>query len=172
MKNRYLSYILSAILIALFISCSLIPKQPDKIESVSEFEAYLNELVESGTPPGMSLAVVKNGSIIYSKGFGWADGPREIQASPNTVYHWWSCTKIATAIAILQLQEMGKLSLNDPVIHHLSFFKVKYPSDTSKEVTILNILTSVIWCWVLLLRRRQELLMKIISGEMLFDRWG
>lgn len=140
MKNQYLSYISFTIVFALFSSCASIPKLPDKVENISEFEEYMNKLVESGTPPGMSLAVVKDDSIIYSKGFGWADEPRKIHATPNTVYHWWSCTKIATAIAILQLQERGNLSLNDPVVRHLPFFEVKYPSDTSKQVTILNLL--------------------------------
>jgi CubicO group peptidase (beta-lactamase class C family) len=140
MINRYLLSVLFTILIPLLCSCSSIPKPPDKVESISELENYLNKVAESGTPPGMSLAVVKNDSIIYSKGFGWADEPREIHASANTVYHWWSCTKIATAISILQLQEKGKLSLNDPVVNYLPFFKVEYPSDTSKEITILNLL--------------------------------
>jgi CubicO group peptidase (beta-lactamase class C family) len=140
MKNQYLSYISFSIVFALFSSCTPIPKLPDKVENISEFEEYMNKLVESGTPPGMSFAVVKDDSIIYSKGFGWVDEPRKIHATPNTVYHWWSCTKIATAIAILQLQERGKLSLSDPVVRHLPFFKVKYPSDTSKQVTILNLL--------------------------------
>ncbi len=140
MKNQYLLIISLTILIAIFCSCSFIPKPPENIVSISEFEIYLNKLVESGTPPGMSFTVIKKDSIIYSKGFGWADKPREISAGQKTVYHWWSCTKIATAIAILQLQEKGKLSLNDPVARHLPFFKVNYPSDTSKEVTILNLL--------------------------------
>lgn len=140
MKNQYLSYISFTIVFALFSSCASIPKLPDKVENISEFEEYMNKLVGSGTPPGMSLAVVKDDSIVYSKGFGWVDEPQKIHATPNTVYHWWSCTKIATAIAILQLQERGKLSLNDPVVRHLPFFEVKYPSDTSKQVTILNLL--------------------------------
>ncbi len=140
MKNQYLSHISLIIVITLLNSCASVPKPPDKVESISEFENYLNKVVESRTPPGMSLAVVKNDSIIYGKGFGWADEPRKIHATPNTVYHWWSCTKIATAIAILQLQERGKLSLNDPVVRYLPFFGVKYPSDTSKQVTILNLL--------------------------------
>jgi CubicO group peptidase (beta-lactamase class C family) len=140
MKNRFLSYIALIIVVALFGSCASVPKPPEKVESISEFENYVNKVVESGTPPGMSLAVVKNDSIIYSKGFGWADEPRKIHATPNTVYHWWSCTKIATAIAILQLQEKGKLSLNDPIVRYLPFFEVKHTSDSSREVTILNLL--------------------------------
>jgi len=140
MKNQFLSHISYAIVLALFSSCASIPRLPDKVENISEFEEYMNKLVESGTPPGMSLAVVKNDTIIYSKGFGWADEPRKIHATSNTVYHWWSCTKIATAIAIFQLQEMGKLSINDPVVKYLPFFEVEYPSDTSKKITILNLL--------------------------------
>ena len=88
----------------------------------------------------MSLVVFKNDSIIYKKGFGWADKPRKIHASPETVYHWWSITKIVTAIAILQLQEQGKLDLDDTVSTYLPFFKVRNPSETSKNVTIRNLL--------------------------------
>jgi CubicO group peptidase (beta-lactamase class C family) len=43
-------------------------------------------------------------------------------------------------MAILQLQERGKLSLHDPVVGYLPSFEVTYPSDTSKHVTILNLL--------------------------------
>lgn len=106
MGNQYL-FFLMIILMTLLDSCASIPKPPDGIKNISEFEQYMNKVVESGTPPGMSLAVVKNDSIIYSKGFGWADEPKKICATSRTVYHWWSCTKIVTAIAILQLQENG-----------------------------------------------------------------
>jgi CubicO group peptidase (beta-lactamase class C family) len=140
MKNQYLSYFLLPLVMALCSSCASIPAPPEKIESISEFENYVNKVVESGAPPGMSFAVIRNDSIIYCKGFGWADEPRNIQATSNTVYHWWSCTKIATAIAILQLQEQGKLSLGDPVIRYLPFFRVEYPADTSREITIFNLL--------------------------------
>jgi CubicO group peptidase (beta-lactamase class C family) len=116
------------------------PQPPKTITTIAELESYMNGLTDFGTPPGMSFAVIKNGHIIYSKGFGWADEPREIRATSKTAYHWWSCTKIATAIVILQLQEKGKLSLNDPVVRHLPFFEVKYPSETSNKVTILNLL--------------------------------
>jgi D-alanyl-D-alanine carboxypeptidase len=117
------------------------PKAPKTVSSVAELEAHIDKLVDFGTPPGMSLVVVKNGRIVYSKGFGWADRPRQIAATPQTVYHWWSCTKIATAIAVLQLQEQGKLRLNDSVTQFLPFFKVQYPSVASGVITIQHLLT-------------------------------
>ena len=116
------------------------PQPPVSITSISELENYLEKLTNSGFPPGLSLVVIKNDSIIYNKGFGWADGPRKIPATTETVYHWWSITKIFTAVAILQLEEQGKLLLDDPVIKYLPFFKVKYPSEESKAIKISHLL--------------------------------
>lgn len=116
------------------------PEPPLTITSVGELEAYMNKLVDFGSPPGMSLVVVKDGKVVYKKGFGWADRPRKIAATSESIYHWWSITKIVTAIAILQLQEQGKLQLNDSVNRVLPFFNVQYPSANSKVVTIQNLL--------------------------------
>ncbi len=111
--------------------------------TIKELEAYIKKLTDSGTPQGISFVVVRNNQIIYSKGFGWADHPHKIPATPDAVYHWYSMTKIVTAMAVFQLQEKGALQLDDPVVRYLSFFKVKYPSDSSKIVTIRDLLTRV-----------------------------
>jgi D-alanyl-D-alanine carboxypeptidase len=118
-----------------------LPEQFKEPATIAELDAHLNSLVESGSPPGLSLVVVKNGSIIYQKGFGWADEPRKIAATPESVYHWWSLTKVATAIAIFQLQEQGKLQLEDSVRAFLPYFIVHYPSAADKPVTIQHLLT-------------------------------
>jgi len=132
-------FILLAILLG-YSAWPKMPQPPDAVKNVTELDAYLEKLVNSGTPQGLSMVIVKNDSIVYRKGFGWADGPRKIQATPQTVYHWWSITKIPTAMAILQLQEQGKLKLDDPVSKYLPFFKVKYPSDKSTAITLRQLL--------------------------------
>lgn len=116
-----------------------VPAIPKEIGSVTELEAYLNQLTASGNPPGLSVVVVKDGEIIYNNAFGLADGPRNIKATPDTIYHWWSMTKIPTAIAVMQLQEQGKLNLDDEVTKHLPWFEVNYPSD-SPSITIRHLL--------------------------------
>ena len=83
---------------------------------------------------------VKDGALVYSKGFGLADGPNNIPATPDTVYRWWSTTKIPTAIAILQLHERNLLDIDDPVADYLPFFDVVYPSDDSEIITIRHLL--------------------------------
>jgi len=128
------------IILVLYISAPHVPSAPKEVESVIELETYLNQLTASGNPPGLSIVIVKDGEIVYNSAFGLADGPRNIKATPETVYHWWSMTKIPTAIAIMQLQEQGKLTLDDEVTKHLPWFEVKYPSSTSLTITIRHLL--------------------------------
>jgi CubicO group peptidase (beta-lactamase class C family) len=116
------------------------PKPPQSVSSVAELEAYLNKLVEFGAPPCLSLAVAKDGALVYNKAFGLADGPNRVAATPETVYQWMSLSKIVTATAIIQLHERGKLSIDDEVSAHLPFFDVQYPSKGSEKITIRHLL--------------------------------
>jgi CubicO group peptidase (beta-lactamase class C family) len=98
------------------------PAAGEEIRERADLEGYLRRLVTSGAPPGLSLAVVKDGAVVYQEGFGYADGPRRIRASAHTAYHWWSMTKIVTALAILQLSDQDRLSIRDPVSRYLPWF--------------------------------------------------
>jgi CubicO group peptidase (beta-lactamase class C family) len=69
-----------------------------------------------------------------------ADAVNGVPATPETVYHWWSMTKMATAATILQMHEEGLININDPVIDYLPFFDVEYPSSDSPVVTIRHLL--------------------------------
>lgn len=131
---------LQLLIFILSFDCTGQPKPPLSVSHISELESYLNKITDHDIPPGLSLLVVKDSQIVYSKGFGWADKPRKIAATPETAYHWFSITKVITAMAILQLEEKGKLNLEDTVSLHLPFFKVRYPSDSSRQITILDLL--------------------------------
>jgi len=116
------------------------PRPPAHITNVADLDTYLNALTAFGTPPGLSLVVVKDGRVVYQRGFGMADGPKHVAATPETVYGWWSMTKLMTASAIFQLQEQGKLQIDDPVTKYLPFFALTYPSPASQPITIRNLL--------------------------------
>lgn len=64
---------------------------------------------------GGSIAVLKDGRLVYAKGFGMADEDGERAATPYTVYRIASVTKPITCIAIMQLVEQGKIKLDDKV---------------------------------------------------------
>jgi CubicO group peptidase (beta-lactamase class C family) len=102
--------------------------------TVEEFETYVNSFAGTN-PPGLSMAIAMGEDVIYVQGFGTADGPREIPATPDTVYHWASVTKTVTAAAIMQLHEQGLIDLDVPVSNYLDYFPAKYP------ITVRHMLT-------------------------------
>jgi len=116
------------------------PKTPASLKDITALERFLTQLVAAGETPGLSVVVVKEGKIVYNRAFGLADGPKARAATPETIYHWWSMTKIVTAIAILQLQEQGKLKLDAPVTAYLPDFAVQAPAGSNQAVTIRHLL--------------------------------
>jgi D-alanyl-D-alanine carboxypeptidase len=124
---------------------TLIPKPlkpPQAVSNLAELEAYLDDLTKHNpdSPAGLSLVVVKDGEIAYQRGFGMADGPRNISTTADTVYNIWSMVKPMSAVAVLQLHEQGLLDIDDPVADYLPFFEVQYPSESSETVTIRHLL--------------------------------
>jgi len=128
------------VIVGLYAFAPHVPETPKQLNDLGELEAFLSRLVDSGNPPGLSLVVVKDGDILYNKAFGFADGPNGVKADTDTVYHWWSMTKIPTAVAIMQLREQDKLDLDDEVTQVLPWFDVTYPSETSPVITIRHLL--------------------------------
>jgi len=94
--------------------------------TVQECEAYINSFV-GDTPPGLSIAIALGGDILYAKGFGLADGPKGMAATPDTVYQWGSMAKMVTATAVMQLREQGLIDLDAPISRYLDYFPSEYP---------------------------------------------
>ncbi|RLF66239.1 MAG: serine hydrolase [Thermoplasmata archaeon] len=78
-------------------------------------ERFVFEKMKESGIPGMSIALIKDGKVVYSKGFGFRDVEYGKPATPETIYGIGSVTKSFTALAIMKLVEMGKLSVDDPV---------------------------------------------------------
>lgn len=69
--------------------------------------------------PGAAVAVMKDGKIIFSKGYGYADLESDRKITPTTIFHVASVSKQFTAFAIAMLVDQGKLSLNDDIRKYL-----------------------------------------------------
>ncbi len=126
--------------IGLYILIPKAPKPPGKIKNVGELEDYLEQVVAAGRSPGLSVAVVKDDEVVYANGFGVADGPRNVAASKETIYHWWSMTKIPTAVAVMQLHERGLLDIDDPLKNYLPYFIVTYDGVEQADISIRQVL--------------------------------
>ena len=90
--------------------------------------------------PGLSVAIVKDGEVVFMKGFGVTNIITSEPVDENTLFMIGSTTKTFTATAIVILQEEGKLDLDDKVQKWMPEFKLKDPL-ANKEVNISDILS-------------------------------
>jgi CubicO group peptidase (beta-lactamase class C family) len=86
--------------------------------------------------PGASAIVIRRGQVLLRKGYGMADMELTIPIEPDMVFRLGSVTKQFTAVAILMLEEQGKLSVQDPITRFLP----DYPTQ-GHTITVENLLT-------------------------------
>jgi CubicO group peptidase (beta-lactamase class C family) len=85
--------------------------------------------------PGCALSVIKDGQIVYKRGYGMADLDHDIPIKPDTPFHVASVSKQFTAMAILLLAKQGKLSLDDKVQKYITELR-----EFDQPVTIRHLL--------------------------------
>ena len=116
-------------------------EHPDVRSSIELLSAWIEGQLAYRGWPGLSIAVVHERDVVWSRGFGWADVAGKIEASPETLYRVASITKTFTATAILQLRDAGKLRLDDEVRHHLPWFTPPTSYPDAPPITLRHILT-------------------------------
>lgn len=117
-----------AILLSGFLNAQI-----SKDQIIPKLEAFTAELVQKGNA-GQLLVSIKG--EVWNKGFGLADRERQENFTPETISGTGSITKQFTGAAILKLEMMGKLSVDDLVADHFD----NVPDDKS-SITIHHLLT-------------------------------
>lgn len=142
--NKYLKILLAALLSALFPLLSFVNSIANaqagnsNNEIVKFIDNEINSLNQSKKVKGAVLSVVKDGTIVLSKGYGYADEKNNVKADPeNSTFMIASVSKTFVALAAMQLVEAGKLDMNAEIRQYLDpdFPKFKYP------VTMADLLT-------------------------------
>src|ERR1043165_9751324 len=119
---------LTGIFLCLVALCSLIagcaakPVKDNTVLSeaaIAELNGFIQTQMEKQRIPGLSLAGVKNGHVVFAQGYGSANLPRKTPASPETVYALGSISKQFTAAAVLLLVQDGKLQLDSAITNYL-----------------------------------------------------
>jgi CubicO group peptidase (beta-lactamase class C family) len=88
---------------------------------------------------GAVVLVVKDGKVLFAKGYGYADVAKKIPVTPEgTLFRPGSISKLFTWTAVMQLVEQGKLDLDRDVNDYLDF---KIPATYPKPITLRNIMT-------------------------------
>jgi len=113
-------------------------------DAFSSIDAVMQNFMKQLSLPGASLAITDHGRLVYARGFGYADvGSRE-PVTPSSLFRIASISKSITAVAILQLVDQGKLSLDDKVFEILRYephLEVGMEIDTRQnDITIEHLL--------------------------------
>ncbi|MFY7944873.1 MAG: serine hydrolase domain-containing protein [Crocinitomicaceae bacterium] len=100
---------------------------------------YLS-LIKKNKVKGLSLAIVDQGKLVYAQGYGFENEEKKIPASSKSIYRIGSITKSFTSLSLMQLQKMGKLSINDELKKHIPEFSIGFQKDKPHPLIIRQIL--------------------------------
>jgi D-alanyl-D-alanine carboxypeptidase len=119
----------SLIAIALVLACTL-PVRADEIDDWVKAQMQLRHI------PAASIAVIKDGVVVKTEGYGFADMENGIPARPDTVYKIGSVSKQFIAAGVLLLVQDGKVAVDDPAGKHLEGVPEAW-----KAITLRHLLT-------------------------------
>lgn len=102
-------------------------------------DAYVRRGMKAWNIPGLAIAIVQDGRVVVSKGYGVREVGKPEPVDENTLFEIASNTKLFTATAVAKLVEDGKLSLNDRVSKYLPDFRL-YDTAATRLVTVRDIL--------------------------------
>jgi D-alanyl-D-alanine carboxypeptidase len=94
-------------------------KAQDQSDFASKIDSLAHTALKEGPIAGLSVAVARDGKTLLSKGYGFANLEHDVQSTPEVVYRIRSISKMFTAVAVLQLAEQGKLSLDEDLTKFL-----------------------------------------------------
>jgi serine beta-lactamase-like protein LACTB len=100
----------------------------------AEIERAASSFMAANSVPGVSAAVVQDGELVWSAGFGMADLENFVPATSSTLFRLGSVSKPITAAAILQLSERGKLDIDAEVQRYCPAFPKKEWPITTREL--------------------------------------
>jgi len=96
--------------------------------------------METFAVPGIAVAIVKEGKVVHSKGYGVREIGKPEPVTPQTLFAIASCTKAFTSTATAMLVDDGKMDWEDLVRKHIPFFRLSDPN-SDHLVTIADLLT-------------------------------
>ncbi|MCB1308807.1 MAG: beta-lactamase family protein, partial [Leptospiraceae bacterium] len=103
------------------------------VPQLQAFDAAMSEFMRIHSVPGASLALIKDGRVVYARGFGYADRDSRETVRPESIFRIQSLTKTFTAIAIMQLVQRGIIALDTHVYDYLALEPFLASGDTFDE---------------------------------------
>lgn len=101
---------------------------------------YIQKGLKEWNLPGLALVIVKNGKVVWMKGYGVRDIESKKPVDENTLFMIASNTKLFTGSSLAMLETEGKISLDDPITRYFPDYRL-YDSTSTKLVTIRDMLS-------------------------------
>jgi len=92
-----------------------VPEYMSENDEFAALEKQIERFMRREVLEGASVAVAKDGKLIYAKGFGYADKENKTPAEPHHLFRIASVSKLVTAAGVMRLKEQGAISLDDKV---------------------------------------------------------
>ncbi len=112
--------------------------QPEGINQ-KKIDLYVTKAMQEFEVPGISIAVVKDGEVVFTKGYGVLEKGKSKKVDSQTLFAIASNTKAFTATCLALLKEEGEIKWEDKVIDHLPWFRLSQPYVTH-EFTVKDLL--------------------------------
>jgi CubicO group peptidase (beta-lactamase class C family) len=106
----------------------------------SAFDAYTAQAFKDWGAVGLAVAVVKDGKVVFAKGYGVLELGKSAGVDTNTRFSIGSTTKAMTVAALGMLVDEGKVRWDDPVTRYLPSFQL-YDPYVTREITVRDLLT-------------------------------
>ena len=115
------------------------PKASSSTVEFSVLDSIIEDAIRDGQTPGAVALVWHDGQVVYRKAFGERSiEPRRAPMTVDTIFDIASLTKVvATTIAIMQLEEQGKIRINDPVVKYIP----EFAQNGKEDITVRELLT-------------------------------
>ena len=132
MRFLFMAVALTGLLFSLESPMTVDAKEPD----FDEISGWIERQLDYTGDPGLAVAVVKDGEIVFADGFGWSDKEKRRRANEHTSYSIASISKPITATAIQKLVAAGKLDVDQPANTYLGKAKTKNRFGEDDAVTV------------------------------------
>ncbi|WP_426482332.1 serine hydrolase domain-containing protein [Chryseobacterium sp. R2ACT005] len=146
MNSKIIQYISVFSFTLLLISCSG-TKHAVGVEKMKKDSLYTEiqkiglEAARNNNVPGLAIAVIQNGKIVWTQCIGFADKENQKPVTTETIFNVGSVSKMVSAWGFMQLTEKGLVNLNDPVNDYLTRWKLPASQYDISKVTLRRILS-------------------------------
>ena len=108
-------------------------------EPFDDLRQWIQAQLVRGDVPSLSVAVARDGQILWEEGFGWADRERQVRATPHTRYSLASISKPMTATGLMVLVEEGRVDLDRPVNEYLGHPALRLRVGSAHAATVRRV---------------------------------